>query len=404
MIKLNDNNIFIGHIKQLLKDFNLPSCTIITEDNADENFVSGKHYIKGSQLYLSDGEGSLVRKITYNYGKKYLNLTSNLEINNLIYDRETHRYLGKYLRFLRDQKHVDLMSMYNCFDGETFSKNITITIDNDNEIVFKNDDNYIVYQIPITLNALNLKMFDGREIQLGVYIDANDTYVEGSTKKSCRDFVLEKTCKTMRTTSIFKYDALVTLLRSLKDPTSTNTARATTELDTILKDFILNNVDKMYLLVKVLKSDLKSIVILEDSKKYEYVDSKSVWHRQEPSTIARGYYKLPVFPQLFSNENLDNNYLLADRLVEYLTENVICPLSNMHDINRFHVVVAENPTKLPIKSIDRIYGYWTKSDTNNVIYLMQTNKDYIYNIYDMLGYVDKDIENLIRKELDDVTL
>lgn len=395
MIKLNDNNIFIGHIKQLLKDFNLPSCTIITEDNADKNFVSGKHYIKGSQLYLGDGDGSLVRKITYNYGKKYLNLTSNLEINNLIYDRETHRYLGKYLRFLRDQKHVDLMSMYNCFDGETFSKNITITIGNDKEIVFKNDDNYIIYQIPITLNALNLKMFDGREIQLGVYIDANDTYVDGSTKKSCRDFVLEETYKTMRTTSIFKYDALVTLLQSLKNPTSINT---------ILKDFILNNVDKMYLLVKVLKSDLKSIVILEDSKKYEYVDSKSVWRRQEPSTIARGYYKLPIFPQLFSNENLDNNYLLADRLVEYLTENVICPLSNMHDINRFHAVVDENPTKLPIKSIDRIYGYWTKSDTDNVIYLMQTNQDYIYNIYDMLGYVDKDIENLIRKELDDVAL
>lgn len=392
MIKLNDNNIFIGHIKQLLKDFNLPSCTIITEDNANENFVSGKHYIKGSQLYLGDGDGSLVRKITYNYGKKYLNLTSNLEINNLIYDRETHRYLGKYLRFLRDQKHVDLMSMYNCFDGETFSKNITITIGKDKKIVFKNDDNYIIYQIPITLNALNLKMFDGREIQLGVYIDANDTYVEGSTKKSCRDFVLEKTYKTMRTTSIFKYDALVTLLQSLKDPTNT-----------ILKDFILNNVDKMYLLVKVLKSDLKSMVILEDSKEYEYVDSKSVWQKPRASTIIK-YPTLQVFPQLFSNENLDNNYLLADRLVEYLTENVICPLSNMHDINRFHAVVDENPTKLPVKSVDRIYGYWTKSDTDNVIYLMRKNRDYIYNIYDMLGYVDKDIENLIRKELDDVAL
>lgn len=403
MIKLNDNNIFIGHIKQLLKDFNLPSCTIITEDNTDKNFVSGKHYIKGSQLYLSDGEGSLVRKITYNYGKKYLNLTSNLEINNLIYDRETHRYLGKYLRFLRDQKHVDLMSMYNCFDGETFSKNITITIGNDKEIVFKNDDNYIVYQIPITLNALDLKMFDGREIQLGVYIDANDTYVEGSTKKSCKDFVLEKTYKTMRTTSIFKYDALVTLLQSLKDPTITNAARTTTELSTILKDFILNNVDKMYLLVRVLKSDLKSMVILEDSKEYEYVDSKSVWQKPRASTIIK-YPTLQVFPQLFSNENLDNNYLLADRLVEYLTENVICPLSNMHDINRFHAVVDENPTKLPVKSVDRIYGYWTKSDTDNVIYLMRKNRDYIYNIYDMLGYVDKDIENLIRKELDDVAL
>ena len=126
---------------------------------------------------------------------------------------------------------------------------------------------------------------------------------------------------------------------------------------------------KKYKRVFTIVIDSLGIGEMEDSKKYEYVDSKSVWHRQEPSTIARGYYKLPVFPQLFSNENLDNNYLLADRLVEYLTENVICPLSNMHDINRFHVAVAENPTKLPIKSTDRIYGYWTKSDTNNVIAL-----------------------------------
>lgn len=402
MIKLNDNNIFIGHVKQLLKDFNLPSCTIITKDNDDKNFINGRHYIKGSQLYLGDGKGSLVRKITYDYGKKYLNLTSNLEINNMVYDRETHRYLGKYLRFLRDQKHVDLMSMYNCFDGETFSKNITIS--DNNKIVFKNDDNYIVYQIPITLNSLNLKMFDGREIQLGVYIDANDVYAAG--KKYCKDFVLEATYKIMRTTNIFRYDALATLLQTLENPEGIDWNNVSiTKADVgPLKNFILNNVDKMYLLVKVLKSDLKSIVVLEDSKEYEYVDSKSIWRGQEPSTTIRSYYKLPVFPQLFSNENLDNNYLLADRLVEYLTENVICPLSNMHDINRFHTVIDENPIKLPIKSTDRIYGYWTKSDTSNIIYLMQTNKDYIYNVYDMLGYIDKDIENLIRKELDDVAL
>lgn len=389
MIRLNDNNIFVGHIKQVLKDFNLPSCTIITEDNKNDTPIKGKHYIKDAQLYLGNSDGSLTRKITYDYGKKYLNLTSNLEINNMVYDRETHRYLGKYLRFLRDQKHVDLMSMYNCFDGEAFSKNITVN----NKIAFKNDDNYIVYQIPITLNSLNLKMFDGREIQLGVYIDANDTYIDNDTKRNCRDFVLEKTYRIMRTSNIFKYDALNILIKSLKDSSNNN-----------LLNFIINNTDKMYLLAKVLKSDLKSIVILENSKEYEYIDSKNIWQKQESSTIVRNYYRLPVFPQLFSNENLDNTYLLADRLVEYLTGNVICPLSNLHDINRFHIVIDENPTKLPIKSVGRIYGYWTKSDTDNVIYLMQTNKDYIYNIYDMLGYVDKDIENLIRKELDDAEL
>lgn len=390
MIRLNDNNIFVGHIKQVLKDFNLPSCTIITEDNKNDAHIKGKHYIKDAQLYLGNGDGSLTRKITYDYGKKYLNLTSNLEINNMVYDRETHRYLGKYLRFLRDQKHIDLMSMYNCFDGEAFSKNITI----DDKITFKNDDNYIVYQIPITLNSLNLKMFDGREIQLGVYIDANDTYIDNNTKRNCRDFVLEKTYGIMRTSNIFKYDAVNTLIQSLKDSSNNN-----------LLNFILNNTDKMYLLAKVLKSDLKSIVVLENSKEYEYIDSKSVWRK--PRASASAVVKCPilqVFPQLFSNENLDNNYLLADRLVEYLTGNVICPLSNLHDINRFHIVIDKNPTKLPIKSTDRIYGYWTKSDTDNVIYLMRKNRDYIYNIYDMLGYIDKDIENLIRKELDDVEL
>ena len=32
MIKFNDNNIYVGYIKQLLKDFNLPRCQVYKEE------------------------------------------------------------------------------------------------------------------------------------------------------------------------------------------------------------------------------------------------------------------------------------------------------------------------------------------------------------------------------------
>ena len=77
MIKLNDDNIFIGQIKQLLKDFNLPACSI-----GSENKQNNKHYIEGQNIYLY-ADGTSKQAVSYIYNKKYTNLTTNLKNRKL---------------------------------------------------------------------------------------------------------------------------------------------------------------------------------------------------------------------------------------------------------------------------------------------------------------------------------
>ncbi len=111
MIKFNDNNIITGCIKQILTTFNLPSLRVYTEDSF---LYERALYIKDNYIYKYT-QGELKPFIPFNFNKPILNYTKNLKITNLIYDSHTHEYLGDYLRFLRDYKHLDLMSMYNCF-------------------------------------------------------------------------------------------------------------------------------------------------------------------------------------------------------------------------------------------------------------------------------------------------
>ena len=49
MIKLNDDSIIVGQIKQLLHNFNLPKCPIIKEDSDFSNYTG--YAIQDSILY-----------------------------------------------------------------------------------------------------------------------------------------------------------------------------------------------------------------------------------------------------------------------------------------------------------------------------------------------------------------
>ena len=79
MIRINNSNIYIGHIKQLLKDFNLPNCKVYKEGMVlSENC----HYIYNNDLYIckednNSGELKLERIKNYEFNDKIENITKN---------------------------------------------------------------------------------------------------------------------------------------------------------------------------------------------------------------------------------------------------------------------------------------------------------------------------------------
>ena len=148
MIKFNDNNIYVGQIKQIIKDFNLPNCQVYREE-FDSFYVNSESteennldivYIKNNNLYRGNKVIS-----SYKFNDKIQNITSNYYITSNIYDTTTHKYLGEYLRFIRDYTGLDLMQMYNCFTNETPAN---LHLDNFDI----NDESSQIFILPIKFN------------------------------------------------------------------------------------------------------------------------------------------------------------------------------------------------------------------------------------------------------------
>ena len=151
MYNFNNNNIFTGYIKQLLKSFNLPMCPVLQSQTEAERYngISGITYILNDQV-VRQYNGTTTAE-TFIYNKEIPNFTKKLQITNTIYDTYTHEYLGDYLRFLRDYNHIDLMSMYNCFSNNICTNlSIKISLNNSTEAVFNTTDtNYKIYMVPV---------------------------------------------------------------------------------------------------------------------------------------------------------------------------------------------------------------------------------------------------------------
>ena len=152
MYHFNENNIVAGYIKELLHNFNLPTCEVfvpnITVVYPNTNYIYNNSLIKtesditiGTYNDLTLDEYDFV--CSYVYGQKIINITKSLKLNSILYDTYTHEYLGNFLRFIRDERGIDLMMLYNCFSNRL--------VDN---LIYTNkfnaeDDQYKIYAVPI---------------------------------------------------------------------------------------------------------------------------------------------------------------------------------------------------------------------------------------------------------------
>ena len=419
MIELNDNSIFIGQIKQLLKDFNLPKCLV-----GEENATLGNHYIANNSIYFFEpGTSGDAKKgipqtfatkkriCPYVFGKAYSGLTTNLQIRNLIYDTYTHRYLGDYLRFIRDYKHIDLMSMYNCFDEEVNERNVNKSIQKEFDGI---KNGFITYSVPIKLNqkyTLNVQTHTAIETcltfhKLERWTDLRRPNTSSTDATTNQSYTIPAIINSLGKVSFNKYlpksRILIDPFKWTIDAPSETTLGNELPSPKYLADIIKTYNYELRLLIKIPMNLKSSVSLLEGdyTRTYNLNEEMPSYFRFTDTESDQDKFHGPIPGTFIYNPQLFNligtkNYLLADRLEEYLVGNPISPLSEDYDVLK----VQNYLTRVKCDGVNNYlnsdsYGTWSEKDTNTIrsYFIMDNNSKLGLEKYDLIGYVDKVIE------------
>ena len=267
MLEFNNNHLFTGFVKRLLHRFNLPKAKVLSygmilyKDNyyVDANFLYkatttatfGVDFSSANDTYTDiDAKGNeiqvpyLFKVDRYLYGRRYLNITKNLELNSSLYTPYTHTYLGDYLRFFRDFKHIDLMSMYNCFNSEIGKH---IVIESDSYSFVSEDDNFVIYTVPVKFfKEYTIAIDSDTSFELMACIYSNNKVC---LQNDNYEFLYSGTYQKIagsKFNSPFKYSKLKDIL--IADAKS---------------NILYNQEKNLKLLIKLPKSNKSSIVVLE---------------------------------------------------------------------------------------------------------------------------------------------
>lgn len=301
----------------------------------------------------------------YVFGKYYLNITSNYISNKRYYDTELHEYLGRYLRAYRDYYNVDVMNFYNCFSNRfitNYSLPITFKLNDDLAgIKFSAyNSKYKVTAFPIEWDReYIIKFYDNNISNIGYQA----VYFNGSEPLGYVD------------------SDKITTIGSDSDPT-------------------------VFKITIPLKREQ------EDESKRLHLKSLLYLFIQFPSIIEGPIVVLeqPTFTRAINNSllnlsnNIDYQVAFSDRLLEYLTRNVICPSDpikqNIHLIQKvMQNLTKGSPSGIKEYSLNEHPSGTFDLDLQRAIY------SYFYNIegiYDFIGFVDKDIEKRLTSAINEV--
>ena len=412
MIKFNSTNIIVGEIKQLLKSFNLPQYKVLV-DGEPIYIFKGISYIYKNLILISNvdksfrngfiyDENDFTYHDTYYYGQNILNITHTLTIKNSNYDYLTHNRLGNYLRFLKDYKQLNLMSMYNCFNGQS-ANNIDIEFklkqSDTNYVTFKtSDESYKIFTVPVKYYRKYTFYVDcatNFEVVGCYYLNNNqlNTLKIGGNDDILERYLYSTTYKKVTGASFNKpvvYDKLENLLFDIANggaPLEVTKALAQKEIELVL-------------LVKLPKNNNSSLVVLEGDYSldgtHRYFPNKSTFSAftnyisNFKGDCLKDYKDFYSYKQL-TYINDGNSYPFADRLVEYLVDNVISPIDEI-ELNTKRV-----ETNLISKKV--LDGYTPFYEWNNDlrarIYLTAIKNRLLNTKFDILGYVDRDVEEKV---------
>ena len=325
----------------------------------------------------------------YKFDSSYPGFTSTYSSINDGYDSKTHYYLGNYLRCIRDLHDINLMPFYNCYNGEyvtdIFINTSTTTITaNETEVttikhsIIQSDPNVRgkkVVSIPVKFGETYSIFMDCStdvEIMCGFY--GNKGYIS-PTQTPAVEIKTENKYVSLKYTSFrdgFTY-------------TTPKPEKSTYPYTRFFRMFI-----------QLPLNTESSIVVLEGD-----------YTTKDTAAIDTFPTKVKQSQTLLSDLSLNQiastvSYAFSDRLIEYLTYNVITSEETItQNISRVQQYASSlinaklnhtEPFNMSLSTPD----VW---DTKLQTYLFNLAKEskYIQNKLDLTGYVDKDVEQVITR-------
>lgn len=418
MIEFNGRNISVGYIKQLLHSFNLPLCRVFESAEDCVNFFESpqtphfdnrlvviiKNFIGKDPYFVSVDDGLNLKAIEkYRYDHFYPNLTKTMKLENDLYDSSTHDYLGDYLRFIRDFFGINLMGMYNCYDGTT-------------EII--GDYKFII--VPVKYGEQYSIFSTANSIEYTITNETNDTDLNRLTDTNAELVTASRIGNSA--CMLTKTDTGEAKLIETGKPTlhDIELDDGTTKHSPLTDVFVERN---LRLVIRLNADDDIPFVILEgDHRRYkdyflnlqvnyerevdgefEGEDGKGAESRTNPYAYEDEYAEIfsdninDSYYQLIEKMKTSNDsYPIADRLIEFLSGNVITqedPLSrNIIDAKRKLGYRYLDYTDTQMKRIDSSY---TIMDRFKMLDALSANSYYKADEYDLTGFVDKDVEGVL---------
>ena len=385
----------------------VPGCYYIT----DCNIVKANHITDDEAFQFDpDNFSSQLTIISpYKFDSSYPGLTSTYSSINDGYDSKTHYYLGNYLRCIRDLHDINLMPFYNCYNGEyvtdifiNTSTTTTKAVDdsgNETEVttinhnIIQSDPNIRgkkVISIPVKFGETYSIFIDCStqvEIMCGFY--GNKGYIS-PTQTPAVEIKTENKYVNLRYTSFrdgFTY-------------TTPKPEKSTYPYTRFFRMFIQ----------LPLNTD-SSIVVLEGDYTIKNTAYGTYTYNEEEKQLAIDISDFPTKVKqnqtLLSDLSLTQiagtvSYAFSDRLIEYLTYNVITGEETItQNISRVQQYASSlinaklnhtEPFNMSLSTPD----VW---DTKLQTYLFNLAKEskYIQNKLDLTGYVDKDVEQVITR-------
>lgn len=391
--KYNVSNNITDCIKELLRTTNIALVSTWKPGKAlikNMIYITRDYIVKAKQNFTpsnDDGPQSIYDEYYFELinpfveGQYYKGLTGTYNSNSSLYDSETHYYLGQYLRQLRDLHNIDIMQYYNCWSGEYINN---IRLDGKELVNKTKEDGYSFITIPIKFNQ-KYTIYINSDIPLELtyrYYNGKDIINKGYFNNEQHKQVITIPYCSMNCPFLFEGVNVTGDINS-----------QVTFLDKYLTLFIK------------IPTHLKSpIVILEG----DFIDNKliTINNRNELTKSKIGTFNLTdkewekCFNSVSSLTYCDTSYAFNDRLLEYLSWNVITKedviTSNIYRIQQY-LTSTECYLKNKINyQIPYTKGVWDNKLRYFIFNLVANNWKNPVTI-DINGYVDKDSEEIIRR-------